>query len=69
METSTNKKYEEAIEIINILMKRGESKVDNEQLKNLETLIHQVENYENEVYPFPMLKNISENRFEILKKK
>lgn len=60
MKITTQKQYDSALEEVNSIMKKGESKVSVEELQILQKLTLQIEDYESEVYLFPIPKTIVE---------
>ena len=60
MKIKTEKQYNNALNLINEIMKRGETSVSAEELKTLQNLTEEVKEYEDKYYQFPAPKTIIE---------
>lgn len=70
METlQSEKQYEDALEELNSLMKKGDEHISDEEADRVEVLALAIQAYEKIHYPFPMPKSIPElvesKRFEL----
>lgn len=53
MKITTEKQYNNALNLINEIMKKGENNVSAKELETLQTLTNEVKEYENQYYQFP----------------
>lgn len=60
MKIKTEKQYKNALNLINEIMKKGESNVSTNELETLQLLTNEVQEYENKYYQFPAPKTIIE---------
>lgn len=60
MKIKTEKQYQNALNLINEIMKKGENNVSAKELETLQTLTDDVQEYENQYYSFPAPKTIIE---------
>ncbi|MDR0792489.1 MAG: helix-turn-helix domain-containing protein [Chitinophagaceae bacterium] len=60
MKIKTEKQYDNALNLINKIMKKGENNVVGKELEALKTLIGEVREYENKYYQFPIPETIIE---------
>jgi HTH-type transcriptional regulator/antitoxin HigA len=60
MKIKTEKQYDNALNLINEIMKKGENNVRGKELEVLKILIGEVQEYENKHYQFPIPKTIME---------
>ncbi|ACT93355.1 helix-turn-helix domain-containing protein [Dyadobacter fermentans] len=65
----SEKEYEDALEEVNTLMKKGDDLISDEEADRVEELALAIQAYEDVHYPFPMPKSIPElvesKRFEL----
>ncbi|MGC4128523.1 MAG: helix-turn-helix domain-containing protein [Bergeyella sp.] len=60
MKIVSEKQYSNTLNLINEIMRKGESNVTPEELKTLQALIDEVAEYESKYYQFPAPKTIIE---------
>lgn len=61
METiKSEKEYEDALEEVNDLMKKGDDYISDEEADRVEALALAIQAYENIHYPFPIPKSVPE---------
>ncbi len=60
MKIKTEQQYSKALDLVNEIMKKGEGNVTTQELETLQSLTHEVREYENKYYAFPAPKTIIE---------
>ena len=60
MKITTEKQYDDTLNLINEIMRKGEDNVMEKELENLQILTNAVQEYESQHYQFPAPKTIIE---------